>query len=517
MKKSRDFFIEDLLEDTAKEIEKLEKMNDMVYAESGAIDSQAALEVRRRFREEDIDGIDFKVDGYMELMVSDDEMKAEADFFPPSDGMKPLSPEMVEKNFEDRGVTHGLDWETVQEAIFRCNTELVPVKDVTVARGKRPVKEIPAHYVIEGHLIKNSPGITGKDEKRIDFRDISPFILVHAGDIIARLTPQQEGGFGTTIFGKAIPFTVEKRREIEAGKNTEKTDDTIIAACDGRFESRNNEFWVNEVLNIEGDVDYRTGNVDFPGDVILNGQIKDGFRISAGGSIFSSQTMDASDVVCEKDLVVKQGIIGRKKGSIKVNGMLKAKFIENCYVEVKDSIFLDAGIMNSAVFTCDKIELGKKGVIVGGTIYAQNGVKATQIGTRMGPQTSIYCGIDYTVANKLQWIQDNTIKLASKLRLVNEQLNMTKTEDTALIQLRGKIKESIHRLNETATNLLPKLDRNEDVRVEVTGTVYPGVYIEICHISHVVGREISKVIFKLNKEKGIISTDRLLSTGIQNG
>ncbi|MBN2051398.1 MAG: DUF342 domain-containing protein [Spirochaetales bacterium] len=517
MKKSRDFFIEDLLEETKKEIEKLEKMDNILFSEGDIIDSQVALEVRRRFSEEDIEGIDFKVDGYMELMVSEDEMKAEADFFPPSEGMKPLSPETVEKIIEEHGITHGLDWEAVHEAVFKCNTELIPVKGVTVARGKRPIKEVPAHYIIEEHLLETNSGISRENKERVDFRDISPFVLVHEGDILARLAPQQEGSFGTTILGKDIPYAVEKKREIEAGKNTKMTNGIIIATCDGRFESRNNEFWINEVLNIEGDVDYSTGNVDFPGDVVLKGQIKDGFRIRAGGSIYASQTIDASEVVCDKNLIVKQGIIGRKKGSIKIEGMLKAKFIENCYIEAKKSIFLDAGIINSAVYTCDKIELGKKGVIVGGTIYAQNGVKATQIGTKMGPQTSIYCGIDYTVANKLKWIQDNNIKLASKLKQVNEELYKSKTEDPALVQLQDKIKGSIHKLNETAFGLLNKLDRNDNARVEVTGTVYPGVYIEICHISYVVGREISKVVFTLNKEKGLISIDRLLLTGTKNG
>jgi uncharacterized protein (DUF342 family) len=219
--------------------------------------------------------------------------------------------------------------------------------------------------------------------------------------------------------------------------------------------------------------------------------------------------MDASTVECEKDLVAALGIIGRKEGTVKVGGSIKAKFIENCCVEAGNLISLSAGILNSSVYTADKLVLGRKGIIVGGTVYSQNGVVATQIGTKMGPKTEIYCGTDYVVANRLEWIRDNNMKLALKLNQIDLQLKKGGPENPQLEEVRQKLKESMHKLNEMASSLVFKLDKNDNAEVLVRGKVYPGVYIEICHTSYVVDREMSSVRFKLSKEKGKIVAESI--------
>lgn len=81
---------------------------------------------------------------------------------------------------------------------------------------------------------------------------------------------------------------------------------------------------MNEVLEIDDDVDYKTGHINFPGDVIIRGEVKDGFKVHSRGSIFCAKTLDASEVISGKDLIVQQGIIGRNKGIIQVEGKLKA-------------------------------------------------------------------------------------------------------------------------------------------------------------------------------------------------
>ena len=445
----------------------------------------------------------------MELTVSEDEMEAFADFYPPSEGMKPLSPDEALEILNQRNIVYGINWEEIQNAVFTCNTEHRPVEHVLIAEGKPPTREIPPHYGIEESLLREVEK-PDAEARRIDYRKISPFVLVKKGTLLARMLPGRKGEFGSTVFGKFIPYGTEKTPQLQPGQNTTREGETIIAARDGRFELQGDEFFVNEVLQITSDVDYSTGNVNFPGDVILQGQIKDGFTIEAGGTIYCAQTMDASEVIGKKDLIVKQGIIGRKKGSIKVDGKIRAKFIENCYVEAGDTISLDVGIINSAVYTSNRLELEKKGVIIGGTIYAQNGVTATQIGTETGPKTEIYCGIDYIVSNKLEWIRDNTVKLAFKLQQIEERLKTDTPQREQLLTLREKIKTSIHGLNESSHALIYKLDKNEEAEIVVRGKIFPGVYLEICHVSYVVGREMSRSRFKLNKEKGIIISEKLV-------
>ena len=38
----------------------------------------------------------------------------------------------------------------------------------------------------------------------------------------------------------------------------------FLAACHGRFQFSAESFWVDEVLDVQTDVDYHSGNIDFP-------------------------------------------------------------------------------------------------------------------------------------------------------------------------------------------------------------------------------------------------------------
>jgi uncharacterized protein (DUF342 family) len=333
--------------------------------------------------------------------------------------------------------------------------------------------------------------------------------MVQEGEVLARVQPIQEGLQGTTVTGKALPYETKKIQKLAPGPNTNQDGDCVVATCSGRFEISQTSFRVNEILELESDVDYGTGHIDFPGDVIIHGEIKDDFRVHSGGSIYCKKTMDASEVSCSGDLMVNWGIIGKKKGSVKAGGSVKTRFIENCYVEAKGAIFVEVGIMNSTVYSLDTIELGMKGVIVGGTIHGQNKVVATQIGSTMGPRTEIYLGIDYTVKQKLEWIREKNTELAFKLQQVKRKVQLAEDGKERLLEIQKKLQEALHKMNKAASELLFQLDKNEEATVEVRSAVFPGAYIEICHVPYVVSRKIEQVLFRLDKAKGKVLVEHL--------
>ena len=81
-----------------------------------------------------------------------------------------------------------------------------------------------------------------------------------------------------TAGGKSRTYKTAKAVQLRQGKNTQFEGDAVVAGCDGRFEYNNSEFWINEVLEIASDAEYRTDHIDFPGDVIIRGEIQDGFK-----------------------------------------------------------------------------------------------------------------------------------------------------------------------------------------------------------------------------------------------
>jgi hypothetical protein len=442
-------------------------------------------------------------DGLIEIKVSPDEMVVYADFQPPTGEGKPLLLEQVQSALEGANITLGVDWEGIKGCLLTCNEERTEIRDMVIARGKKPIDEIPPSLALSDRLVS-----TEKEEKaigaRVNFKELSLFTLVKKGEELAVLVPKQNGAMGVTVRGNAVAFGKQRVPFPRPGKNTNWAQGRVVAQCDGRFQVTRDSFWVDEILNILGDIDLKVGNIDFPGDLVVRGEIRDGFVVKAGKSILCTGCIGAARIECGGDLVTLQGVVGKEKAVIRVAGAVEAKFLESCALDADGPVRIRTSILNSTIHTRDMVETGDQGIIIGGIVKAQNGVSAAQIGTERGPRTEIHCGIDFKVEQKLVWIRDRNISLAFKLREIESKMKSSAKARDVLAPLRERIKAAIHQLNENARALVSGLDRNEKAVVSVRGTVYPGTYIEICHVSHFITRPRRFLSFKLDRKKGKI-------------
>ena len=450
---------------------------------------------------------ELSADGMVTLEVSRDQMSVHARFHPPTGSGEPLSLDTVRSAIETRGITFGVDWEAVKGCILTCNEERVEVADAIVARGKKPLDERPPFLVLAEKLVAREKN-DGPEGLRVDFKELALFTLVRKGELLATLEPKQEGAMGVSVLGTAVAFGKERVHYPRPGKNTARQDKTIVAACDGRFQVNADSFWVDEVLDILGNIDLRVGNVDFPGDVVIRGEIRDGFVVKAGKSILCSGCIGAARIECKGDLVTQQGIVGKEKALILVGGAAEAKFLEGCALDAVGPVRVRTSVLNSTVHTKDRLDMGDRGIIIGGIIKAQNGVSAEQIGTERGPRTEIHCGIDFKVEQKLVWIRDRNIALAFKLREIESKMKTSTRSRDVLLPLHARIKAAIHQLNDSARAMVTGLDRNEQAEVSVRGFVYPGTYLEICHVSHFITSPKRFVTFRLDKTNGKIAESK---------
>lgn len=442
-------------------------------------------------------------DGMAVIEVSKDGMLAHATLNPPTGNGRPLTLDALREAIEGKGINTGIDWEAIKGSVLTCNEERLVVSDVVVARGRRPQNEIPP-YLVVSEAFAEKPRQEQPEAARIDFRELSLFTLVKKGDVLATLVPKQDGKMGTTVRGAAVAFHKEPVPYPKPGKNTQWESGTVITQCDGKFLTTADSFWVDEVLEVQGDLDLRTGNIDFPGDVVIKGELRDGFVVKAGKSILCMGAIGAARVECKGDLITKSGVLGKEKAVLSVGGVVEAKFMEACSLTAVGSVRVRTSVMNVMINTKDRLEMGDRGIIIGGVIKTANGVSAAQIGSERGPRTEIHCGIDFNVEQKLIWIRDKNIALAFKLKEIESRMKVNPGTKAVLVPLRDKIRAALHQLNNSARALVTTLDRNENATVSVRGNVFPGTYIEICHISHFVTKPKRMVTFRLDKASGKI-------------
>jgi uncharacterized protein len=451
---------------------------------------------------------DLAGDGRIEITIAADEMSARVHLDPPTGVRSAVDEDSVLRLLHARGVTIGIDRRAVRDAVRRCVVERTIVRDAVVARGVKPVDEVPPGLAIEPGLLEKPSIDAAGDSASIDFRALSAFVTVKAGTVLARITPARPGVMGGTVRGRAVAYGRLPDVSPRPGSNTRREGDTVVAACDGLFKTDAGFFRIDEVLVVRGDVDYSVGNIDFPGDVVIHGVIRDGFRVRAGRSLHCSKSIDASEVTTGGDLVTAQGIIGRRQAVIRSGGGITARFIENCVVEAAGSIRVQTGILNSSLHTLGSLEMGDRGIIVGSIVEARDGVKTAQVGSSRSPRAEIHCGTDYTVTRKLDALRDRTIALTVRLRQVEERARRDPAAPAGLGTLAERIRTTIRRMNEAARDIAPGVDRNEEARVSVRGAVHPGTVIEICHVSYVVPRPLSFVTFRLDRKAGRIITNR---------
>lgn len=446
-------------------------------------------------------------DGYAEVVVSDKGMEARSTFYPPAVGGAFLVYNTVTDRLEANGIVYGIDHDAIQNAVLQTNSSHAVVKNISIARATNPVTEIPEHFIIRKDLIERKPEID-PDAQQVDWRNISPFCIVQIKEPIAKRISRVEGIPGTNIYGTEIAYPVQHIQTFSAGNNVIDHEKGLFAGKSGRVAIDSKGIVaVEEVLQLKKGVDFSTGNITFPGDVICQGKIADGFKIYAGGSFVSSEVVDATEIVCKKDMIIQAGIEGGAKGAVRVGGNLTAKYIQNCRVAVRGDVHVSGSIMKSIVYTMGSIQMGDTGKLVGGECIAVGGVQALDIGNPTGVSTRIRCGTDFTVQQALDIANEQMKVLTTKLQTAEAMYKEEPLPDIekAILEMKAQRSQIANRI----PAYLPKIDTNDKAFVEVRGSVYPGVEIEICHVQHIVTKTLKQVIFRLDKERGLIAADPL--------
>jgi uncharacterized protein (DUF342 family) len=451
-----------------------------------------------------------KNDGNVTISFSDQDLEARADFNPPIGRGEPITPDYINALLEKLNIVYGIRWDTIQDAVLNCNTERHPLKDVLIAKGDEPVNEVLEYFEINPHLTQRN--LPPKDGAKVDHRAYSPFIIVKQDQVLARVRPRQTGRDGKNVHGMILPHATVRPEGVSGGENTRSDGKYIISLINGQLIRKNNELSVQNSLVIKGPVGYATGNIIFPGDVIIDGPVSDGFKIYSGGSVTIKQTFDVTDAITKTDLSVAGGIIGRGRALVKVGGALRARFIENCRAACRKTITVDSEIINSSVYTMERIEMDDKGSILGGEIYAIRGIKTGNIGKKSGKATHIHCGVDFTVQQEKEKNNNRLRILAAKLGRLRELM----AADEPNPEKRAKMEQLLHRLEEEQkktglyiSDLLGRLNADENAAVEAAGEIAPGTLIEICQVALFVSEPLRHVRVKLDKNSGKLAAEPL--------
>ena len=164
-----------------------------------------------------------------------------------------------------------------------------------------------------------------------------------------------------------------------------------MSTSKGHISYANHKVNIFQTYEVNGDVDFNTGNINFPGNVIIKGNVKNGFTVRAGGDVDISGNLAGT--------VIIGGNLNVKRGSFKARQRLKEIYmyaiLKMVLPLVKENIIVSEAIMHSTVRAGKKLSVigGKKGLIVGGYTSVKEDITAKNIGSPMGTNTVIEVGV----------------------------------------------------------------------------------------------------------------------------
>jgi uncharacterized protein (DUF342 family) len=265
---------------------------------------------------------------------------------------------------------------------------------------------------------------------------------------------------------------------------------------------------------VDSDVDYRSGNIRFEGNVLVSGTARKGFEVEATGDVVVLQNAEPCVIKAGRDVFVHGGVLGSGKGGYRVEAgrNLTVGYAENAWLEAQGDIRIEDFALQSFLYSGGRILLEtKRGSLVGGEAVAARGLEARSLGSQNGVRTLVVAGVDFVVKRKLQLLasqhaelQESAIKVDRMLKSLLElsgrgALPPSKAQVLRIIvDKRRLMSKALHAAQTRIAELKGALDSGGPALIRVAEAVHPEVALAIRGIYHKVAETTYRSTFLLD-------------------
>ncbi len=406
-----------------------------------------------------------RVDAIIAISIDDDEMGAEAEITS-AQGGKHLTAKAILTAAQDAGVKKGFSKEElIKLAQLAAKEEPNNQVSLQIATGKLAINGKDAQI---NPLVESAQARILRPKKRedgsVDMRDLGDIVCVKVGDPLAEKQPLTPGKTGYTV--TATPLSPEPGNDISlvSGDGTAispKNENLLISKKVGLPKIIPNGMEVDEIYKIKN-VGVASGNINFTGSVIIDGDVNEGMKVIASGDVTIGGFVESAIIEAGGDVTISGGIIGRKHDiektkitdvnmSVTVNakGNLYAKYCQYAQINCGSDIRIENQLLHSLINVQGSLKIGSEdksnGTLIGGYIKAGTHVSAGIVGATAGSNTVV------SFEHKVEKLKEQMLDIDSRLKVDKDK--------TAELQIaRDKLKK------------LPKEKANTDMLTKVIST-----------------------------------------------
>ncbi|MCX8029771.1 MAG: FapA family protein [Brevinematales bacterium] len=452
-------------------------------------------------------------DSQPHIEVLPDESKSLLTLLKPGIRGKVPSPREILNLLKMEGVVHGIVMENIEKAVYEGIFD-VPI-EVAVWTPPEPGKDAKINYYID--INKSNSFQFNKNEKDIvDLHKVIKIENVVKGQVLASKEPATKGKPGITVKGKTIPAPDGKDISIQSlvGKNVEISPDglELIAKEEGQVVFKQGKINVEPILEILKDISPETGDIDFVGNVIIRGSVRDTFKVKAGGNVDIWGTVEKAEVIADGNVIVRTGIQGKEVGRIVAGGDVISKFIERANIKAGGNVIALEYILHSNIVSKSRVFcFGRKASITGGTVKALYEISAKQLGAESWTDTVLEVGSDPELQEIYEDLSRRKEELSNKISELKKEVLIFQQMIQNFGRLPQEKEERYNTINTMLREYSIELENIEkeikgikeqldqaviEARVSAYGICYPNVKIKIKDALHICKDQYKFVTFK---------------------
>lgn len=413
-----------------------------------------------------------------------------------------------------------LEIEFLQELVKVSNENLIEtavVKDIITGikagkacEGRRVAKGEPPVLGRDGKLVwlvrRFKPGATPNATKELaDFYNLGLFENIEAGKEVARIYRPTGGTAGFDVLGKPLPsrpgkaFNARFDRTIDfkPGENREDYQ-TLVATVSGYAHEEGEKVSIRDVLDIQGNLDYEMGHIDFIGGVRVAGDVQKGFHIKARGDIeVIGSVLGENHLTSEASITVRGFHQGGQDSIVRARANYTVSIAQTVTAEVGGTITVQREARDCN-FRASVSVMAPQATVIGGVIWCVKGFEGKTLGNEMGVRTVVELRNELEVTPEYRRLEENIkrheaalaalelhigpyLQNRKRVPLLNPKFKMKMTE---LINKYDGVAASLQKLQDAMKKIREAKPIEGNSRVNVLGMVHAGVVLNTTVASH---------------------------------
>jgi len=393
------------------------------------------------------------------------------------------------------GITDG-GLTTLEEVLDACHRENIKVDineklvekqilianpvEIAIGKGVKPEdgKDGYLEYKVD---MSAKPQFIPKDDSSVDYKSSMQVTLVNIGDVLADVIPPTEGEDGMDVRGSPIKAKAGEKAKYFVGEGVEEKDGHLIVTAAGTPSIQDDLVMVHRNYVLQGDVDLSTGNINFPGTVVIHGNVTDGFEVVAEEHVVVNGLISGAKIKAKGYVKCAGGIQGKGKAEITAGSFVAATFVSAATIIAEGDIVITKDILHSNVSCLGELRLG--GSIIGGVATAFKGVECGELGSESGVKTTVNIRMHYrqekarALANS---IMTDVTAIFEKYVIWNKAKSLNEAEEKELMQAITKLQDLITK-RQMYDSRVAKYDamvfENKTAKVKLLGTLEADVSV----------------------------------------